>query len=167
MLSYFPLSSENIDDAIRLVREVFPDDFDTDDSPEVAYRVSVDGEAHKEFITRHRLDILKYFIVKNEEQKTIGVTGWYTVLDEPKDIIWLGWYCVSKEERRKGFGKEILEWTIDRARDMGYKRMRLYTTTHPGEATAQILYEKLEFKLYATETTPGVDYTTLFREKEL
>ena len=56
MLTYFPLTPENIDEAIVLVYSVFPDDFNSEDSPEEAYRASIERENHKDFILRHYLD---------------------------------------------------------------------------------------------------------------
>lgn len=168
MLTYIPLSLENLEEAISLVRDVFPDDFNTADSPEEAYRASLDREGHKEFINRYHLGVLQYFIVKDAgTNKTIGVTGWYVETTDSPGIIWLGWYCVESGSRRKGFGKEILEWTIDQARNMGYKTMRLYTSTHPNEVAAQSLYEKVGLKLYDKKEAEDDGYVVLFREKEL
>jgi GNAT superfamily N-acetyltransferase len=176
MLTYSSLSPENIEEAITLVYSVFPDDFDSSDSPEEAYRASIDRENHKEFLGKHALEKLEYFVVKNSPlKKIIGVTGWYTRTVDPKDVIWLGWYCLDKHERGKGFGKEILEWTISQVKQKGYRVLRLYTTTDPNEATAQIVYEDLGFKLIKEESVPldqfmresSDAYTTLYRERVL
>jgi GNAT superfamily N-acetyltransferase len=167
MFSYIPLSYENLEEAIALVREVFPDDFDTEDSPEEAYRASLDREKYKSFIDRHHLDLLQYLLVVEQSTgKAVGVTEWYTVDTDPKGMIWLGWYCVDQTHRGKGFGRAILEWTVATVKDMGYTTMRLYTTTDPNEADAQILYEKMGFKLIGQEDE-GRSYITLFREKIL
>ena len=82
-------------------------------------------------------------------------------------MIWLGWYCLDKNERGKGFGREILEWTINNVKEKGYKIMRLYTTTDPNEATAQKLYEDLSFKIIDEEQKEGDSYKTLYRERIL
>lgn len=167
MLTYIPLSQDNIQEAIDLVQAVFPTDFATQDSPEEAYRASLDRENHKDFISRHHLDILQYFIVRDSAGKAVGVTGWYTETVGPKDIIWLGWYCLDPNERGKGYGREILEWTMNKAKEMGYKAMKLYTSNDPNEAAAQILYEKIGFNLIGEEQAEGEQYKTLFREKVL
>ncbi len=49
----------------------------------------------------------------------------------------------------------------------GYRKLRLFTSTYPAEATAQILYEKLGFIVTNQELKPGDIYTTLYREAEL
>lgn len=165
MLRYFPLSNENVNEAVDLVCSVFSGDCNTEDSPVVAYRASLDREQYQDFICRHNLGILEYFVVKKEdENKIIGATGWYTRITDDKNTIWLGWYCLSQEERGKGFGRKILEWTMDKAREKGYTKMKLYTSTDPNEATAQILYEKLGFEIVDEELKEGESYKTLYRE---
>lgn len=164
MLTYSSLSLENINEATKLVRSVFPDDFNGQDGID-AYSASLNRENYKSFFESHHLEILEYFVVKDSSlEKIIGVTGWYTRTIDDKDTIWLGWYCLSPEVRGKGWGKEILKWTMDIVKEKGYKKMKLYTSTDPNEATAQILYEKLGFKIVDEELKEGEIYKTLYRE---
>lgn len=164
MLAYLPLSSENINEATKLVKSVFPDDFNGQEGID-AYNSSLDKEKYKSFFDDHHLETLEYFVVKNSSSENIiGVTGLYTRNIDTQDIIWLGWYCLSAQERGKGFGREILEWTMNIAREKGYTKMKLYTSTDPNEATAQILYEKLGFKIVGEELKEGESHKTLYRE---
>ena len=164
MLTYSSLSLENINEATKLVRSVFPDDFNGQEGID-AYNASLNKENYKSFFESHHLETLEYFVVgDSSSEKIIGVTGWYTRTIDDKDTIWLGWYCLSQEERGKGFGRKILEWTMDKAREKGYTKMKLYTSTDPNEATAQILYEKLGFKIVDEELKEGENYKTLYRE---
>ncbi|MDQ5962542.1 MAG: hypothetical protein QG653_349 [Patescibacteria group bacterium] len=168
MLTYSSLSRENIKEATALVRFVFPNDSEGQDSPEEAYKASLDKEGHQDFITRHNIKTLEYFVVKNTpSEKIIGVTGWYTEATNEKDVVWLGWYCLHPDERGKGLGREILGWTISEVKMRGYKVMKLYTSEDPNEATAQILYEKMGFKLTREETREGERFKVLFRERLL
>jgi GNAT superfamily N-acetyltransferase len=168
MLTYSPLSQENIEGAIALVRFVFPKDSEGQDSPEEAYKASLNKEGHQDFITRHNIKTLNYFVVKNAPaEKIIGVTGWYTENTNEKDVVWLGWYCLDPKERGKGLGREILEWTMNEVKMRGYTTMKLYTSEDPNEATAQILYEKLGFKITKEETREGETFKVLFRERLL
>lgn len=165
MLTYSPLSKENIEEAISLVKLVFPDDFNSLDGPAEAYRASLNKNEHKDFLNKYCLDLIEYFIVKDSSlEKIIGVTGWYTRTVDDKDVIWLGWYCLDPQERGKGLGKEILKWTMDKVKEKGYKVMRLYTSTDPNEATAQSLYEGIGFKIIGEELKEGEVYKTLYRE---
>lgn len=45
----------------------------------------------------------------------IGITGVYTE-NIDKESIWLDWFCVVPEFRNRGFGKQILEDTIDKVK---------------------------------------------------
>lgn len=64
-----------------------------------------------------------------EGDNLIGISGIY---DYPelgeKDTAWLGWFGVLPEFRGGGYGKAILLETLSRAKDMGYKRLRLYSS---------------------------------------
>ena len=168
MLSYLPLSENNLEEAITLVKSVFVNDFNNQDSPEEAFKASLDRSKHQNFIYKHNLNILKYFVAVDESKnKIVGVTGWYTRDIDPLGIIWLGWYCVDKEERGKGVGKEILDWTIHQTKLAGYKIIKLYTSTDPNEAIAQELYEKMGFKIVGEELKGEEIYKTLYRERIL
>lgn len=88
MLTYQILSRENIDEAIALVRSVFPNEFNSDDSPETAYKASLDRGIYKDFITRHNLEILNYFVAKDQlTERIVGVTGWYTRNIDKDDVV--------------------------------------------------------------------------------
>lgn len=164
MLIYELISKENIDKAIALVYSVFPYEFGTDDSPEEAYRTSLDKIKHKDFIERHNLKDLDYFIVKDfNTEKIVGVTGWYTENIDLENTAWLGWYCVDKNERGKGYGKEILNWTVDQVKQRGFKVFKLYTSNDDNEKVAQKLYESMGFKIIKE----GDEFLTIYREKVL
>ncbi len=142
------LSAENIHEAIRLVHSVFPDDAAQKDTPGSAYWASLEPERYKDFWKRNNTQLLLYFVVLEEITRAlVGVTGFYRFNSDPPERIWLGWYCVDLKYRNEGYGKKILEWTMKKAREMGYLKLRLYTSDDPNEAAAKRLYEKLGFKL--------------------
>jgi GNAT superfamily N-acetyltransferase len=167
-LTYEPLSQETLQDVIVISRDAWPDDFDTQDSPEEAYLASTDHEDHKDFLQRHKIKSLEYFAVKDTDGKVIGITGLYTdEKDLAPGLIWLGWYAVHPQYQGKGYGKEILTWTVNEAKRRGYSLLRLYTSDDTNEATAQILYEKFGFKEIRREKEEGKKYTTLYKELKL
>ncbi len=174
-MEFQPLSKNNIAEAIDLVHAVFPDEAGDKDSPARAYHASIEPEKDREFYGRHRLKKLQYFVVIEEGKKEIvGVTGFYTRAVGPSDMAWLGWYCVSPTARGKGVGRRILAWTVAKAKEEGFKTMRLYTSTDPNEAEAQKLYEKMGFHVIPTDdpyNDPEIegphDYGILYREKKL
>lgn|SRR5574341_633857 len=51
---------------------------------------------------------------------------------------------VDKYHRNQGFGKEMMEWTIQRARERGAHVLQL--TTHQSREDAHRFYERLGFK---------------------
>ncbi len=79
-------------------------------------------------------------------------------------VVWLGWYCVRPDQRGKGLGRELIEWTIDKAKEQGFKKLKLYTSEDPEEAKAQEIYENYGFKIVGEEKGEG-KYKTLYREK--
>ncbi len=78
----------------------------------------------------------------------------------------LGKCCLSLAVAQKsGIGQALTDHTVSRARNAGFSRIRLYTSTDPNEAAAQLLYEKNGFK--EIRRKKGMFTTTIFREKTL
>lgn len=168
MLTFEPLTKENLKEALDLVHSVFGYNPDESDNPDIWYPASLEPEKYPDNWKEWDIKELKYFIAREEGKgPLVGVTGWYTRNSDPEDMIWLGWYCVDPSEKGKGLGRAILEWTIDKVKEDGYKTMRLYTSTNPIEADAQRLYEKLGFELISEEEDPKGEFKILYREKEL
>ncbi|MBI2068852.1 MAG: GNAT family N-acetyltransferase [Candidatus Yanofskybacteria bacterium] len=167
MLKFEPLSERNIEEATELAHSVFPEDAKKERKPGDAYRASLEPRKYLDFYKQegYNLLLLEYYIAREPSDKIAGVTGFYQRDIDPKDIAWLGWYCVDPQFRGKGYGREILEWTIDKAKEKGFTVLKLWTTTDPNEAAAQILYEKLGFTVVREEDSEG--YRTLYREKKL
>jgi len=134
-----PLSKENIEEAIQVAHKVFPSDAKEIDSPERAFRASLNPENDRSFFKEHNMKTLRYFVVCSRE-KIIGTTGIYTLKTEPREISWLGWFGIDKKYRGKGLGKELLNWTLNKIKEEGGKTVRLYTTTDPNEAKEQKIY---------------------------
>ena len=162
-----PLSREYLEETMKMVAEVFPDDVGAIYNPERSFNLGLQYAEHPDLLanseTQRRLG---YWIVLNESDEVVGTTGLYNKKDGPPDEVWLGWYCMRKDQRGKGLGRELLEWTVERARAEGYKKFKLYTSTDPNEARAQELYEKLGFKIIGEEDNDD-GAKTLYREKTL
>ncbi|MDE1874577.1 MAG: GNAT family N-acetyltransferase [Patescibacteria group bacterium] len=162
-ISFHPLSVQNLSAALSVASGVFPYNIR---SIEAAYRDSLDPLSER--MKKRRL--LAYFVATNDMTgKVIAVTGLYNhLIDHSPDEAWLGWFCVDPTERGKGFGRKTLEWTIERARDMGYKMFRLYTSTDSNEREAQSLYESEGLAIYKREPSeehPGEEI--IYRELSL
>ena len=44
-----------------------------------------------------------------ENKKTIGICGLYSLDENSKDELWLGWFGIIKEYRSKGHGSDVLK----------------------------------------------------------
>lgn len=164
-MSIEPLSRENIKEATTLAHEVFPSSVGDKDDPDISYKASLEPERYRSFLERWDLKTLEYWVVR-EDGALVAGTGLYGRNGEP-DVAWLGWYFVAPAARGKGIGRELLEWSIAEARRRGFKRMKLYTSTDPNEAAAQVLYEKLGFKLVGEDEADENGIKVLYREREL
>ena len=131
MLKYIEITNKNIEYATKIQMEIFPN--------ECGYQY------FKDVIDRN-LEYQKNYLVY-DNNIVIGVTGLYSSEDiSITNSIWLGWFGVLEEFRRKGKGREILLDTIKKANDFSQKYpikfFRLYTS-EIDNPTALILYDKV------------------------
>ncbi len=110
-------------------------------------------------------DTVDFYVALDDSENVIGTSGLYTCKHDSHEAAWLSWFCVAPEARGKGLGKILLNYTISHAMKRGYSYLRLYTSTDPNEAAAQILYEKYGFRVVRRKKVFHV--TKLFREKKL
>ncbi len=164
-MNIITLSEKYLEETTRMTNEVFPDDVHTQYSPERSFSTALAYEKEPELLAESQIEKISYWIVLGEGE-VVGVTGLYRRKEHPKDEVWLAWYCVRADHRGKGLGRELLEWTIEKARAEGYKKFKLYTSDDPNEARAQELYEKLGFRIIAEEPNDHGG-KTLYREKVL
>ncbi len=165
-LVYEPVSKENIEEVVKLAHVAFPEDALVDDSPGHALRASLDPEKYSNFWQKHSLNTLEYIAVYDGSHNLVGTTGFYTE-NGNTETVYLGWFCVDPSQRGKGYGRNILEWTILQAKEKGFLYLGLYTSDDPNEKTAQSLYDKLGFKIVGEEADADPRYKRLFRELSL
>lgn len=110
-LRFEEISKDNIKVAAKLQYEIFPNS-----SAYSVYKSKAIGE---------RKDLYIGYIAYMEDIP-VGVTGIYEI---PKysDTVWLSWFGVKKEYRKLGYGKQILDYTIEMAKALNKKYLRLYT----------------------------------------
>lgn len=109
MLELKLITKENLDYAIRVQNEIFPEYNGKNN-----YICSIENSSQSQF-----------FLIFNKD-KCVGVTGIYSYKND-KDNAWLGFFGIKEEFREKGFGKKALKLTEDYAKSLGYKYMRLFT----------------------------------------
>lgn len=110
-LRFEEISKDNIKVAAKLQYEIFPNSS--------AYSV------YKSKITGERKDLYIGYIAYMGD-KPIGVTGIYEI-PEYSNTAWLSWFGIKKEYRKLGYGKQILDYTIEMAKTLNKKYLRLYT----------------------------------------
>ncbi|MBX4198337.1 GNAT family N-acetyltransferase [Candidatus Parcubacteria bacterium] len=160
-LSFEPLSADTLQEALALAKTIFPYDYE---KLEEAYYSSINPDD----AGWQKRRMLKYFAVKDEETgRIIAITGLYNWKVHAEDEVWLGWFGVSPNMRGQGIGKRVLEWTMQKAREKGYKKFRLWTTDDKGEQDAQKLYDDMGMSIYKQEKNTEKEYTTLYREINL
>ena len=82
-----------------------------------------------------------YFLVY-DKGNIVGITGLYIDEFTQEDgVVWLGWFGVVPEYRNMGYGRRILEKTIELAKKRKKKILRLYTSADNERAHG--LYNKV------------------------
>lgn len=167
-MNIIPLSKENLEETIALAHKVFPLDAASKNPPERGFRKSLSKEANIKSWKgpENILSRLNYWVLLGEGSKVVGVTGLYGFKDVP-DEVWLAWFCLDPEIRGQGLGRKLLTWTMDKAKDEGYKIFKLYTSTDPNEAAAQRLYESVGLKIVKKEKDPESPYDIMYRQVNL
>lgn len=161
-LTFEPLSESRFKEAVSIGARAFPNN---KEKIEEMYKFSLDPE--KKYLDERRF-LQNYIGIDSGADKIIALTGLYNRKEFSEEEVWLGWFCSDPDVRGKGIGRKTLEWTIDKAKELGYKKFRLYTSTDPNEAAAQNLYESVGLKIYKREKSekfPGEEI--LYREMDL
>ena len=151
------LSKETLEDAINLVNEVFPLPTQGEELADPCFRSSLDKDKYQDFLNKTNVDNAEYWTAVNDEDKVIGTTGLYTYKTkeeentsecndkEKRKIIWMGWMCVDKNQRGKGTGTALVQFTIDESIRRGFTDLMLYNTNSPIVEAANRIYERMGF----------------------
>ena len=138
----------------------------TKDNLELAYNIQKEqwiNEADKQNFIDKANNVEKYnvsFIVYYQNIP-IGITGIYTE-DIDKDSIWLDWFCVVPEYRKKGFGEQILRDTIEYAKKIGnFLYFRVETTYWKGRPAVSLYDKVMHIKEEYTVENKNLDKPTL------
>ncbi len=125
-LKYEIGSLKNLDTAFKIQKETWPDDPDYNDLYDKAINTKDDN---------------CFFLVYDKEV-LIGITGVY-VEEEYPDTIWLDWFTILPEHRRKGYGKKVLLDTIEYCKKLHQYTSFRIDTTYYEKRPAVILYDKV------------------------
>ena len=103
--------------------------------------------------------------IDRRNRALLGTVGLYQYTRDAKEAVWLAWFCVAPEVRRRGIGSKLLDFSIKEAKRTGLQYLRLYTSDRSGEAAAQILYESRGLKVVARKR--HLFHTRIYRELNL
>ncbi|MCX4365280.1 MAG: GNAT family N-acetyltransferase [Bacilli bacterium] len=108
-------------------------------------------------------DHVKYYLAYYKDEP-IGITVFYYYPDYQEEM-WLAWFGILPKYQRKGFGKKVLEWSINKVRLDGKKTLRLYTD-ETSMQDAVNLYKKMGF-VGEKYTKEPLDYNCYIYSKSL
>jgi GNAT superfamily N-acetyltransferase len=136
-LSFEKVIKDNLELAIKTQNAIFPEE-----NGALNFKFSVDKKLMKGFYEDDYEEALDFWLVRDSSGNVVGITGIYCYINYLPNDAWLAWYGVLFEHRRKGYGKDILLWTINKAKERGYKNFRLYTDLIENNEAVD-LYRKL------------------------
>ena len=131
ILNFEELNQNNLEFAIKLQNNIFPLENGSEDLKENA------GNRVPSHLTINREWLAK------AGKEYVGITGIYAYKIAPNDA-WLGWFGVAEKARGNGYATQILNWTINKVKQLGFETLRLYTDEEDN-AEAVKLYKKFGF----------------------
>jgi len=144
-LKYEAITLTNLDIAFQIQKDTWPNINDYNDLYDKAINTKDDN----------------CFFLVYDKDNLIGIVG-VDVLENYCDTIWLDWFTILPEYRRKGYGKKVLLDTINYCKGLSkYSSFRIDTTYYENRP-ALFLYDKvMQLKEnYTIEDTE--DYKTNF-----
>lgn len=139
-LEYVLVDQQNVATAFQIQRATWPDDADYDDFYDKVKNTQDDN---------------CFFLVFNAG-KLIGLTGIDVWKSQYPDTVWLDWFTILPESRRRGYGTKVLLDTIKYCKQIGrFRSFRVETTTYEYADSSLALYNKVIgfFEDYTAEDT--------------
>lgn len=164
-----PLSYATLDEAVKLVNEVFPRQ-PLFEKASWSFPLSLRKNSiiAKIIFKIKKITESRYWVAVDENtNKVIGTTGLYGYPHDINEAYWLGWTCVSPCVRGQGIGSKLVNFAIEKARAEGKKFLGLYTSNSPTREVARILYNKRGFQLTGEDKIQGIEYKKLYFEMKL
>lgn len=145
-LKYEKIDKNNIDIAYDIQKNIWPEDPDYNDFLDKIENSSDDN--------------ISWLVYDNRE--IIGITGVY-IEDEDNESIWLDWFAILPQYRRRGYGKKVLLDTIDYCKKLNkYLYFRVDTTYYENRPALFLYDEVMDLREdYTTEDTDDKKYEYL------
>jgi len=147
-----PLSPMTLKAAENLRDKVFKNDIE--EIEKNLLLASLDPIKYKKVYEENEVLSLSYWVAKDKISKqVIGLTGIYTEVEDDDGDCWLGWFCIDDRYRGKGFGKKLLEFSIQQAQKMEKKYLHVYTYNIKKYKKAINIYKEHDFVGYNVVNT--------------
>jgi GNAT superfamily N-acetyltransferase len=162
-----PLSWKNLQSALNLLNRVFPRESQGGERPFVFFTATL-CSAGRLLLKWKGYPFVSYWVARDSENSAVvGTVGIYTKADDD-EAYWGGWMCVDPKARGKSLGMALSYRAMVEATKRGDRKYaRLYTSTDPNEAAAQLMYDQMGLKVYREEDEPATGYKRLYRQIEL
>ena len=162
-----PLSWKNLRSALNLLNRVFSREAQGGERPAIFFTASI-CSVGRLLLKWKGYTFIQYWVARDSETgAVIGTVGIYTKADDD-EAYWGGWMCVDPKARGKSLGMALSYRAMVEAGKRGDRKyVRLYTSTDPNEAAAQVMYEQMGLTVYKEEDEPGTGYKRLYRQGEL
>lgn len=145
-ISYKKVDKNNVNIACTIQKQIWPDDPD--------YKSFVNK------ISNPSDDNISWIIYDNKE--VVGITGVY-VEDVDNESIWLDWFAILPQYRKRGYGEKALLDTIDYCKQLNKYLYFRVDTTYYENRPAVFLYDKVMdlCEKYTAEDTDEKKYNYL------
>ncbi len=145
-LKYETINLENLEIAYNIQKDIWPNTPDYEDLYDKATNTKDDN---------------CFFLVYNENE-LIGITG-VDVFREYPETIWLDWFAILPQHRKKGYGKKVLLDTIQYCKNLNRYDVFRVETTYYESRPALFLYDKvMQLKEnYTIEDTETIKNNTI------
>lgn len=156
-----PLGEDTLEQAIGMLCNIFPYKELTEpywplsDRVRAGLKCSLEPNASELFpkISYGEVLIANYWTLIYDK-KVVGVTGLYKCKKDENEALWLGWFAVHPEYRRRGFAQTLMNFTVNEVKNRGFKVFRAYTSNYRNERIANLFYQKNEFNVIGEMISP-------------
>lgn len=138
------LSPENLQVAINLAKEIFPDPHDLEYLKRSLARAAEQEPVYLSPGAKREIRQLPHFIYSVDET-AVGFGGIAQYQDEPKSS-WLSWLGVSKDFRGQGLGRQIINHLAKLSRLLGFKEVAVICESDPNSSPHRF-YQANHFNL--------------------
>ncbi len=136
------LSNSNLTAALKLRNEIFKG-LSKCEKETLEMSLDINNEKYKDCLSQNQISYLEYFVmIESKTKQVIGLTGVYIENNHNNNECWLGWFCIDENYRKNSLGQKLLDFSINRAKELKKKVLKLYTYNSEEYKPAMKLYEK-------------------------